>query len=179
MRTGRDGTGGAVRAADGPELGKGRGAIDGGLLDAHLGADFILAVVRRHVAQPLDRRVVARARLVRAVPLDNVPLHQRIARPPVERDVGVAIALDGALVADVPERWDRVSESSRGISATGWSMLPGPHVAISLAAHKVSLVTGPADIISTAATASAAHLSDAIAPVLKIESESALALPFL
>ncbi len=92
---------GPVRPADGPELGEGGRPVDGRLIDAHFRAELVFFAIRGHVAQHLDGCVIARTGLVLAIPLNHVPLYQRIPSPAIEGEIGIAFALNGARVADV------------------------------------------------------------------------------
>jgi len=100
---GRDGAADALLGADGPELVKGGGALDGRLVDALLGHDLVCAAVAGHVLLHLGLRVVRR--LVVAVGLDDVVLDQRVRRPAVYGQVAVPHGLEVARVDYLPGGW--------------------------------------------------------------------------
>jgi hypothetical protein len=87
---------GALVGAYGPELVKGRGALDGWLVDALGLGDLVGAAVLGDGAQlgRLRRGVVVAKRL------DNVVLDQRVLGPPVDGQVAVALRAEGAREVD-------------------------------------------------------------------------------
>ena len=91
-----DGARGAVVLADGPELVKGAGAFDRGLVDAAGLGDGVGAAVLGDGAElaGLRRGVVVAERL------DNVVLDQRVLGPPVDGQVAVALRAEGAREVD-------------------------------------------------------------------------------
>lgn len=93
-----DGAARALRGADGPELLEGRGAVDGGLVNARADEDIVGAAIRRYApaAGGTARRIVS------AKVLDDVILYQRVPRPTVDGQVAVPIRVVAARVLDVP-----------------------------------------------------------------------------
>lgn len=80
---GVDGAADALLAADGPVLVKGRGTLDGRLVDAARLVDVVGSAVVVDRAEPRG----ARGRVVGAVRLDDVVLDEGVGGPAVERQV--------------------------------------------------------------------------------------------
>jgi hypothetical protein len=100
---------GAVALADGPELVKGAGALDGGLVDARRLGDRVGAAV---LLERAERLGVGRGVIV-AERLDDVVLDQRVLGPPVDGQIAVALRVEAARVGDGAGR--------AGVPVGGWS----------------------------------------------------------
>lgn len=133
-----DGASDALLLADGPELVKGGGAVDGRLVDALRAVHVVGAAVALDGAQ-LGR---AARRVVRAERLHHVVLDQRVSRPAVDRQVAVdAGAAPGAVVLD----------DARG------TRVP------SLAGHEVAYIR-PRDVVRAGVAVVVGHRAGAVGP---------------
>lgn len=155
-----------------PELREGRRAIDGGRVDPPLHPHLVRAAVG--LERPVARRVGVVGRVVHAEGLDHVVLDQRVARPPVQRQVRVAVDGELAVVRDLTKHQQlsqlRQSPCRAVVAYGGFANLRRTAGPVSLADDKVTarpLV--PAHPVGTSVAADPGEVSILVGPVLRGE----------
>lgn len=155
-----DGAGAPLLLADGPVLLKGAGAIDGRLVGARRLGDLVRGAV--DVDGALARGL--RGRVVRAKVLDHVVLDERVARPPVDGQVRVAVGAVVGRVGDIAGGMlalvvvvvvDKSKDENKNIPST-------PRVP-PLAADEVA-VAGPGDAVGPSGVVGVGGLGPVVGP---------------
>lgn len=154
---GGDGSAGAVGLPDGPELSKGGGSLDGGLVHALVEIDF----VGSSVAGDCSLVGAARGRVIAAEALDDVVLDEGVGSPAVDGEVPVTRRIEGTAVVDCPKTRDLRCHGSRSWQ---WSLsLLGRSGVPALASDEVADV-GPRHAVFACGAVVVSHRPSTISP---------------